>query len=311
MIQGELRKKWIEKYKNDPRAQACTAVVDGDMALLDAVLLTNGKAATAPIPGPIDQHPTSALIQAASAGDSASVERLLKAGADPNDKAGTYSYTPLGWSVAAQNLTSVRLLVDHGAKPDENENLLDLAVESAQRMSQGHLLGFLLEKFRPSSEALVGAIERQNVEWVELMLEAGADPNELSIRAGGRPLLAALKVAGDERPASIGQQIVRALVKHGADLHEPIGVRTKNNPLPLEAAVEVGAYWAIEPLIELGADINSTIESINRRTDDFRTLDGSATARAAAALIKAWGKVVLKTSAAVDTAKPTTGEAEQ
>ena len=299
MSQGELRKKWIEKYKNDPRAQACTAVVDGDMALLDAVLLTNGKAATAPIPGPIEEHPTSALIQAAGAGDSASVERLLKAGADPNDKAGTYSRTPLGWGVAAQNLTSVRLLVDHGAKPDEKEDLLDLAVKSAQRMSQGHLLGFLLEKIPPSSEALVGAIERHNVEWVEQMLEAGADPNEISIRAAGRPLLAALNVPGDERPISIGQQMVRLLAKHGADLCEPIGVRTRNNPTPLEAAVEVGAYWAIEPLIELGANLNETIASISQRTDDFRTTGGPATARAAAVLLKA--------HAARHTAKPTTG----
>ena len=311
MSHGELRKKWVEKYKHDPRAQACMAVSDGDMELLDAVLLTNGKAATGPIPGPSEERPTSALIQAAAAGDSASVERLLKAGADPNDKARTHGYTPLGWSIAAQNLTSVRLLMVYGATRDEGEDMLDIAVKTARHMSHSHLLGFLIKKFRPSTEALVGAIERQNVEWVELMLEAGADPNEFSIRAGGRPLLAALKVAGDERPASIGQQMVRALVKHGADLHKPIGVRTKNNPMALEAAVEVGAYWAIEPLIELGADINNTIESISRRTDDFRTLDGSATARAAAALIKAWGKVVLKTYAAVDTAKPTTGEAEQ
>ncbi len=230
---------WIEKYKNDPRAQACAAIAHGDMALLDTVLLTNGKAATAPIRGPIEGHPTTALIQASIAGDSASVERLLKAGADPNDKAATYSYTPLGWAVTAQSVTSVRLLMDYGAKPDYNEDLQDIAVKSAQRMSQSRLLEFLIETFAPSGEALVGAIDRHNVEWVELILEAGADPNEISVRACGRPLLAALKAPGDDRPSSIGQQMVRALAKHGADLNEPIGVQQKNNPTPLEAAFEL------------------------------------------------------------------------
>ena len=273
------------------------------MALLDAVLLTNGKAATAPIPGPSEERPTSALIQAAAAGDSASVERLLKAGADPDDKAGTHAYTPLGWCIAAQNLTSVRLLMEHGATRDESEDLLDIAVKTARHMSHSHLLGFLLEKFPPSTEALVGAIQRHNVEWVEQMLEAGVDPNAISIQAAGRPLLAALNVTGDERPVSIGQQMVRSLAKHGADLRQPIGVRTTNNPTPLEAAVEVGAYWAIEPLIELGADLDQTIASIGRRTDDFRTAGGPATACAAAILLKAY--------AARHAAKPRTGETGQ
>ena len=288
---GEAQKAWMAKYKDDPRAQACAAVADGDMELLDAVLAVNGKPATAAIESPTEGHTTSALIQAASGGDSAAVERLLNADADPNDRAGTHAYTPIGWAATTHSLSSVRLLMAHGGRPDTHEDLVYIVLTSGQQTNYTHidqLLRFLLEHFEPTTEALASAIERSHVEWVEQLLEAGADPNEISIRTCGRPLLAALKSPGSEASTSTGQRLLRALVKHGAKLDEPVGVREKNNPTPLEAAVEVGAYWAVPVLLELGADIDHAVACIGRRTDRLRTTTGSETARAAMTLLKAY-----------------------
>ena len=284
---------WFEQHEDDPRAHACAAVDNGDLARLDAVLTAHGKTAVGTLPGPVQGNDTSPLIRAAIAGDSASAERLLKAGADPNDDTGEHSHSALGWAVVANSLSCVRLLLDHGATPRDDEDLPDIAVRYAPDFTTNRLLDFLARSFPASSETLAAAIKRHKPEWAETLLEAGADPNEYSMRAGGRAMLAALKAPGDDRPDSVGPRLVSALVRHGARLDEPIGPGETNNPVPLDAAVELGAYWAIDLLIEHGADIDVALTSMSRRSGCTRLQDhhdGQGTVRAAAALFKAVAK---------------------
>ncbi len=61
---------------------------------------------------------TKALVDAACSGDVEGVQRLVKAGADPNAE-GLLGMTPLGWSIGCENFRGFRALLDAGADPEK------------------------------------------------------------------------------------------------------------------------------------------------------------------------------------------------
>ena len=99
---------WLGTDAGTPAGVAWQAVCDGDIELLDRVLADHGSAALKTAQGPIG-HPVTALAAAAKRGDSAAVERLLKAGADPNVAAcGHMTQSPVAWAIKACSLTTIR-----------------------------------------------------------------------------------------------------------------------------------------------------------------------------------------------------------
>ena len=78
--------------------------------LAGAAMLFAGLIACTPIGG------TTPLIDAARAGDTAAMEMLLKAGANPDQPAGVNNWTPLLHAIHKGRRESVRVLIQYGAK---------------------------------------------------------------------------------------------------------------------------------------------------------------------------------------------------
>ena len=255
---------WLGTDAGTPAGVAWQAVCDGDIERLDRVLADHGSTALKTAQGPIG-HPVTALAAAAKQGDSAAVERLLKAGADPSVPAcGHMTQSPVAWAIRACSLTTIRLLLNAGAKPTDDENLQDIAVLSLDPGDEPHnyLLAELLKTMVGSTDAMHRAVERLSPQWTGQLVEGGGDPNALCDRAGTRPLAVALKQHAHAESwnwrsfnsSATGPRLVQTLLNAGADPNAPLGMPTRFNPTPLIAAVENGSTWAVPMLIKAGAD---------------------------------------------------------
>lgn len=128
------------------------------LVLLAAIVLPSGCT---------DPRTTTPVIDAARAGDTSELERLLSAGADPNQRAGVNNWTPLMHAIHKDQTESVRVLLRHGA---------DVNAPMAHH-----------------SNALIMAAGYGYAQIVRLLLDAGADPmhrdqdgiNALSAAVGG------------------------------------------------------------------------------------------------------------------------------
>lgn len=124
-----------------------------------------------------------ALFYAAAKGETTEVQRLLRAGTNPNGVTKDQQHVALSAAAGWGHIGIVRLLLAAGAE-------VNLREENGET-------------------ALYSAVSRDHYEIVELLLAAGADPN-LSPRH--RTLI--------EEAVSTGQpSLVRILAKAGADLH--------------------------------------------------------------------------------------------
>ena len=281
---------------NTPTGQAWRAVQNGDVKTLDSVLSTYGKDALGTAKGLIGHHVT-ALTAAARNGDSASIERLLKHGADPNVAAsGHIIFSPIAWAIKSQNLTAVRLLLNADAKPytaadgADTEDLYDLAVISGDPISKpgNAILELLLETRKPAptdlADTLHRAVERHAAQWVGMLADFHAEPNHVCKRTGTRAMAAALAIGHIEpNPMrwdsydrdKIGPRVLRALLKAGADPNLSVRAFHYNPewnaatfdidiPRPLVAAIESGAAWAVPMLIQAGADVEPALAHFKR-----------------------------------------------
>lgn len=102
--------------------------------------------------------------------------------------------------------------------------------------------------------ALFNAIDAHDVKQVASVLSNGANPNEqLSEPPHWRPLEAVIEEVEHDCPTEVALEIIRLLIKHGADVNAWDDAHTVT---PLLAAV----YWenrdAIRLLLEAGADPN-------------------------------------------------------
>ena len=186
------------------------AIMDKDAARLESLLRDDPSAAAPVGPGPAP------LTWAARYGDRETIRLLLEHGANPNvwQDADQSTSTPLKVAVTYQGDDVIRLLLEHGADPE-----------------------FAGEGER--STALSVAIRNGSVRSIDLLLDAGGDPNRVDnffgAWGGNLPKIKLLldrgRVVGNDRPvgargqedlsiaAGNGQNAaVELLVCHGANL---------------------------------------------------------------------------------------------
>jgi ankyrin repeat protein/ribosomal protein S18 acetylase RimI-like enzyme len=173
----------------------------------------------------------------------ASAERLLEAGADPN---GAYTHEEFGEQSALYGAAGIaheprltRLLLDHGANPDDHESLYH-ATESRDLTC----VRLLLEAGASvaGTNALAHALDREDGALVELLLEHGPPAGE---RWAERDRAIPWAIYRNR-----SARIVRLLAERGADL-EARDDRTRRTPYAL--AVARGRTDLGELLEELGA----------------------------------------------------------
>ena len=147
------------------------------------------------------------------------VRELLERGADPNSTY-TNEYGPMtalyGAAGVVHDPETTRLLLEHGADPDDNES-----VYHSTEAESTECLRLLLEHGAATrgTNALAHALDDEREEHVRLLLEAGADADE--------GFLVAHAVRRGRGPA-----FVRLLVEHGADV-DRAGGETWRGAVPL------------------------------------------------------------------------------
>jgi len=147
------------------------------------------------------------------------VRELLERGADPNSTY-TNEYGPMSALYGAAGIVhdpeTTRLLLEHGADPDDNES-----VYHSTEAESTECLRLLLEHGARTrgTNALAHALDDEREEHVRLLLEAGAPADEGSLIAHA--------VRRGRGPA-----FIRLLAEHGADVDRP-GGETWRGEVPL------------------------------------------------------------------------------
>lgn len=226
-----------------------TAARTGKLAAIKA-LLAHGADANAKLPSG-----QTAIMWAAAEGHTAVVEALVAAGADFRATVAT-GLTPMLFAARAGHADVVRALIKAGVD-------VNTVTQSTMRLNA--------KLPRKGSSALVLAVENGHFELASILLDLGADANDM--RSGYTPLHILSWVRkhdigeddGDpipEDPGSVtSEQLIRKLVAKGADVNKrltsgPSGggriARTGCTPLMLAADTADTAFMKL--LVELGAD---------------------------------------------------------
>jgi ankyrin repeat protein len=195
-------------------------------------------------------------IQAAAAGDVASLRRLLDR--DPNLCRAAYWYTePVYFAVREGHLEAVRTLLEAGADPAVTrlggEDLVTVARDRGHEGIAGLLEVERLRRGR-SEPALADhpihlAAERGDVERVRALLDAEPQLLDRRDRAGGTPLHRAV--------AASARAVIALLLDRGADLHalHGAGPGSERGYAPadfqaIDLALWTGPFWRVRGDLE-------------------------------------------------------------
>ncbi|MYC32902.1 MAG: hypothetical protein F4X64_06960 [Chloroflexi bacterium] len=126
------------------------------------------------------------LFEAALEGDTETLRRLLREGADPNETHAS-DVPPLLWlAVESENLEVVQILLDAGADPDQPGPDGSSSAALALKLDNQEILAAISgaggsAAIAPGNEVqdLLDAVDRQNADLLKVVLESGADPNTL------------------------------------------------------------------------------------------------------------------------------------
>lgn len=188
--------------------------------------------------GPLGVPPLFYVCRSRIASDTVPAARdLLGRGADPNGAAGE-SWTNLSIACSRGDAGLVRLLLEAGAEPNDNDSLyhsMEPADEACTRLLLEH--GAVV----PGTNALAHALDYDRIDRVRLLLEHGADPNE-------GPSIRHAVIRGRS------PDFLRLLVAHGADP----AARDRHGMTPYQHAVRRGATDVAGLLAELGSPTETT-----------------------------------------------------
>ena len=274
--------EWPDSLANEvdlpplnPKAIAMVeALRAGDMGLFLRFVGENPKLLNAR--GPEGSTP---FMYAVLYSDAATLGRLLKQGADPNQR-NDANATALMWAVA--DLEKARLLLDHGADVNaRSDDLRTPLMIAARRPGAAPLVKLLLDRganpnpnANPLAESspLIEAATSGDAAIVQLLVERGAN-----VKAAGPPALLMavtqrcskcldlLAAKGPDQAAYTGAlpdiaalgdvKAVRLMLDHGADVNafDPLG----RTPLMYAAGSDLLALDVVKLLIERGADVNA------------------------------------------------------
>ena len=275
---------WLGTLALTPAGKAWKAVIQGRLQEVKHVLQAHGQNALGLVMDPTG-HPVSALTAAAKNGDSAAVQVLLAHGAATDHQAsGNRPQSPLAWAIKSGSVSTVRLLLDAGARPIGFEDACDLAVEHGNPVLNpaNEILDLVLTHIAmaaDTNEALHRAAERGVPQWTAQLTAHGADPNHLSTRTYTRALTPVLKTHVTPRSDlacengwqrydadETGPRLLQVMIDAGIDLSMPLQRHSdRAQPdQPLVAAVEYGAAWAIPMLIAAGANPETARNEIRK-----------------------------------------------
>src|SRR5207244_5543504 len=235
-----------------------------------------------------NRYGVNALHEAATLGDVAMMEILLKAGADPNAAYGA-GETPLMLASRTGNLNAVKLLIDRGANVNNADEfkgytaLMFAATENQPEVARlliergadvnahsrhfefGALKeadgGALMERAEGGMTPLQYAAREGNVETGQVLIAAGADVNALEPQHDFTPMLIAI-YNGKYDFAGL-------LMEHGAKVNDgslyiAIELRNmdsySNRPNPPETDRTLTATDVIKMLLARGADPNQVFD---------------------------------------------------
>lgn len=236
-----------------------------------AVVLALPDAAGAQVPA---AAPALELIDAARAGDTATMRALIGAGADVDAPQGDGA-TALHWAAHRDDLEAAALLLEAGANVDAANALGATPLWLAAKNGGGVMVGRLLEAgaspnvaLRMGETPLMAAARAGSLVAVEALLARGADVNAAERERGQT----ALMWAAAQRHA----EVVRLLARHGGDLHARTRVwdqlentagntNTSGNfrmnhggSTPLLFAARSGDVATARALVEAGANVDDT-----------------------------------------------------
>jgi ankyrin repeat protein len=217
------------------------------------------------------------LMMAARTGDVATMQALLDHGADVNARESLRGTTPLMWAASQKHPAAVKLLVDRGANVAavSADAWQDRPVRYAKavdpRPSQGRNQDLVVSQVGPRSTraregggltALVFAVRENDAESARILLDAGADVNQVT-HYGWSPLL----VATQNR----NYQLASYLLDRGANPNltnkgawSPLYIAVDNRNIeggdyPVPRA-DMDSLEFIRKLIDKGADVNWRVQ---------------------------------------------------
>lgn len=188
------------------------------------------------------------LHQAVAKGKKKEVKLLLDKGVEDIEALNKKSETCLYRAVSKGEKDIVQLLLENNADPTTRPPGADSPIHIAVHHDRKSILKLLVQKSRvgleePNSAGetpLYVAVRRRHNSCIEILLEAGANPN---LRPQYQESMLNISVSGDHK------SVAKLLLQRGVDLEE----LNKNGETPLVRAISRGQTSMVKVLLEYGA----------------------------------------------------------